>query len=86
MAGANKLLHLTAHGLVAFRGRGSKVVGTAVDIAVECAVVVVEGLDDAQRLLCGGRIVEVDQRMTVDLLLKDRELGTKIHFFFFLMK
>ena len=41
VAGIDELLHLTAYSFVTFGGSGSQMVGTAMDIAVEGAVVVV---------------------------------------------
>ena len=77
-----ELLHLTAHGLVTLGGGGSQVMGTPVDITVEGTIIAVESLDDAQRLLCGGRIVEVNQRVAVDLGGEDGKLGAEIHIFY----
>jgi hypothetical protein len=46
----------------------------SVVIAVERAVVAVEGIDDPQGLLRGGRIVEVYQRVSVYLGVENGEL------------
>ena len=44
------------------------------DVGVVVLVVAAQGVDDRARLLRGGRVVEVDQRLAVDLLLQDREV------------
>ena len=50
-------------------------VDAAMDVGVVLAVVVRDGIDDDVRLLAARRRVEVDERMPVDLLLEDREVG-----------
>ena len=81
VAGIDEGLHLTAHGLVAVGGGSRKMMGAAMDIAIEMTIVVVDSLDDTQRLLRSGGIVEVDQRMAVDDGIEDGDLGSDVHFF-----
>ena len=50
-------------------------VDAAMDVGVVLAVVVGDGVDDDVRLLARRRRVEVDQAMTVDLLVEDREVA-----------
>jgi hypothetical protein len=47
---------------------------TTVDIAVLMQIVVALAVNDAQGFLRSGGIVEIDQRLTIDLLVKDGEL------------
>ena len=44
------------------------------DVAILVQVIFTLALNDTQRLLRGGSIVEIHQRLAVDLLVKDREL------------
>ena len=52
-------------------------VDAAMDVGVVLAVVVRDGIDDDLRLLARRRRVEVDQRVAVDLLGEDREVGSE---------
>ena len=52
----------------------AQIMHPSVDVAVLMQVVVSLAVDDTQRLLRGGRIVEIHQRLVVDLLVKDGEL------------
>ena len=40
------------------------------------AIDVVHRLDHRARLLGGGRVVEIDERLAVDVAVEDREIGT----------
>ena len=53
-------------------------VGPAVDVGVVPAVVVVHGVEHLDRLLGGGRRVEVDQRPAVHLPLQQGEVGPQV--------
>ena len=75
MTGMDELLHLTAHLFVLLGSKGGQMVGTAMDIAVEMAVVAVESLDNTQGFLGGGGIVEVHQLATMHLGVEDGELS-----------
>ena len=57
------------------RGSAAQGVGGAVHIGVVTAIVLIHGLQYRQRLLGGGGIVQIDQRLVVDLLLQGWELG-----------
>ena len=78
VAGLDERLHLTAHRLISFGSLGGQMMGSAMDVAIERTIVAVESLDDPQRLLGGGSIVEIDQRMSVDGDIKDGKLGAEI--------
>ena len=59
-----------------FVGRGGALaqhVDAAMDVGVVDFVEVSNGVEDREGLLRGGRVVEVDQRLAVDLLPQDRE-------------
>src|SRR5690606_5637249 len=60
----------------ASRGAITQGMGATMHIAVIVTIVVGNRLDDGFGLLCGGTIVQVDQRMTVDLLRQDRKVAT----------
>jgi hypothetical protein len=49
-------------------------VHAAVNIGVVFLVVVAHGVDDGARLLAGGAVVQVCERVAVDLLVQDREV------------
>src|SRR5437867_9098941 len=40
-------------------------------------VIADEGVDDLARFLAGGGVVEIDQRVAVDLLIQDREVAAE---------
>ena len=48
---------------------------STVDVAVLVQVIVALALNDAQRFLRGGGIVEIHQRMSVNLAVEDRKLA-----------
>ena len=48
--------------------------GTAVHVGVVAAVVVSQGFKHLTRLLAGGRVIEIDQRTAMDLLIEHREI------------
>ena len=51
----------------------AQIMHTSVDIAVLVEVIVALALNDAQWFLRGGGIVEIDQRLTVNLLVQYRK-------------
>ena len=60
-----------------FVGLGShlaEVMHSTVDVAVLVKVIVTLTFNHAQRFLGGRRIVEIDQRLAIDLLVEDRAL------------
>src|SRR5713226_3310620 len=76
--GANERLDLIA-GLFVLLGRFlGNGVDAAMDVSVVGAVVVVQRIDDRQRLLRGSGAVEVDQRLAVYLPLEDGEVGANL--------
>ena len=64
-----------ARRLVEVGGLDAQGVDAAVHVGVGVGVEVDEGIDHLPRLLGGGGIVEIDQRSTIDLALKDGEVG-----------
>ena len=56
-------------------GAIAECVYAAVHVGIIAAVVIADGLDHALGLLGGGGVVEVDQRMAVNLLREDREIA-----------
>src|SRR5690606_14036356 len=58
------------------RGTITESMGATMHIAVVATVVVGNRLDDDFGLLCGRAVVEVNQRMTVDLLRQDGKVAT----------
>ena len=52
----------------------AQLVESAMDVAVVVFVVMRQGVDDRARFLRGRRIVEIDQRMSVDRLVQDRKI------------
>ena len=72
--GPDQLRDLRPRALVGLGGPLGDLVDPAVDVRVVLAVVRVHGLDDGQRLLRGGRRVEIDQAVPVHLLAEDREV------------
>ena len=65
-----------ARAFVLLRGAGAQLVHAAMDVAVVALVVPRERLDDGARLLRSGGVIEIDQRLVVDLLVENRELRT----------
>ena len=55
-------------------GGAGEVVGAAVDVRVERLVIMARGVHHRARLLGGGGVVEVNQRVAVDLAVEDREI------------
>ena len=64
--------------LVGIGGAHRERVDAAVDVGVVVPVVVRERVDDALGLLGRGGVVEVDERLPVDLLVEDREIGAEV--------
>jgi hypothetical protein len=60
-----------------FGGPGTELMSTAMNVGVVCGVVLLQGLQHLARLLTGGGVIEVNQRMAIRrALVKDREIGT----------
>src|SRR5262249_17255578 len=53
-------------------------VDAAMDVGVLLPVIAIEGVDHRQRLLGGGAVVEVGERLPVDLAGEDGELRTDL--------
>ncbi len=73
--GADELGHRVAGVLVGVGGPGRQFVGGSVNVGVLVGVEMRQPVDDHLRLLGGRRVVEPDQRLSVDGLLQDREVG-----------
>jgi hypothetical protein len=61
--------------LVRVGGALAQRVHAAVDVGVVVLVVVVDGLDHCARTLARRGVVEIDERLAVDLLIQDREVA-----------
>ncbi len=69
--------HRVARALEGAGGTIAQRVRAAVHVGIDLAVVGRDRLDHRHRLLRGRGVVEVDQRLAVDLLREDRELGAQ---------
>ena len=69
-----KRAHLLARVLVGFGGALAQQVHAAMDVRVVVRVVVDERVDDRLRLLAGGGVVEINQRLAVNLFPENREI------------
>ncbi len=76
--GIEEAAHDLARVLEALRRGVREIVQAAVNVGVFEAIGVVHGLDHRQRLLGGGAVVEIDQRLAVDLAEQDREIGPEL--------
>ena len=70
-----EILHCLARILEFFRCPFREVVHAAVDVGVVALVVADNGINDCPWLLRGGGIVQINQRMPVDLLLQYGKIG-----------
>jgi hypothetical protein len=62
--------------LLELGGRGvGEIVQAAMHVGVYAAVDALDGVEHHTRLLGGGAVVEIDQRLAVHLRRKDREVG-----------
>ncbi|MBO7630225.1 MAG: DUF2851 family protein, partial [Bacteroidales bacterium] len=68
-----------AGGLELLGGKLAQMVHATVDVAVDGEVVAGQRVDDRQRFLRGGGVVEIDERAAVDRLLQYREILTVVH-------
>ena len=74
LGGIDEAADLAAGGLVVVGGVLAEGVNAAMDVGVLGYVVVDQGVDDALGFLAGGGVVQVDQGVAVDFLVKDREV------------
>ena len=81
----DELLHSTTGLFEAGGGELAEVVYPSVDVAVDGLVVVVQRVDHHFRLLRGGGVVEIYQRIAVDLLVQNGEVFTKIGHFMIIL-
>ena len=65
VACADELLHLMANRFIVLGGYGGKMVCAAMYVGILLPVVVVEGVDNRGRLLRGGGIIKINQRVAV---------------------
>ncbi|MCY1203121.1 hypothetical protein D9M72_146200 [compost metagenome] len=72
--GVDQVSHCVARGLIGICGALAQGMHAAVDIGVERGIVMRFGIDHALRLLGGGGVVQIDQRLAVDGLAQDREI------------
>jgi len=52
-------------------------VNAAMDVGVFVFVIIFDPIDDGQRFLRGGGVVEIDQRLAVDFCIEDGEMGAE---------
>ena len=64
-----------AGGLVGLGGAAAQFVDAAMDVGVVVLVKAAQGVNDGAGLLRGGGVVQIDQRMAVDLLVKNRKIA-----------
>ena len=62
--------------LVSLGGFLAQIMHPTVDVAVLVQVIITLAVDDTQRFLCCCGIIEIDQRLAIDLLVEDRELSS----------
>ena len=74
LAGVDESLHGLAGVFIGFGGLGGQIMGATVYVAVERCVVAAQCVDDRLGLLCGGCVVEINQRLVVDGLVQQRKL------------
>ena len=72
--GMDELPHLVARGFVGLGCALAQKMHAAVNIGVERGVVMRLAVDHAVRLLTGGRVVEIDQRLAMHMLVQDGEI------------
>ena len=75
VGGVDELRDAGAGAFVGVGGAHRKRMEAAMHVAVVALVVVDERFDHRSRLLRGGAVVEVDERLAVDLLMQNREIG-----------
>ena len=75
LGGIEEAAHRLARVLVAGGGGVGEEVQPAMHVGVFHLVGVVDGVEHRARLLRRGAVVEIDQRLAVDLAEQDREVG-----------
>src|ERR1700730_15393270 len=76
ISGVQETLHGRARFLVSCRSLFGKSVYAAMNIGIVRGVVVDQGIDDGLQLLCGGGVIEIDERLIVNFSRQDRKIGT----------
>ena len=71
LGGVQEPLQLDARILVSLRGALAEQVNAPVDVGVILRVIVQQGVDDRLRLLAGRRVIKINQRLAMHLLLED---------------
>jgi hypothetical protein len=66
---------LRARGLVSLGGARAQLVQAAVDVGVVVLVVAAQRIENGARFLRRRGVVEINERVPVNLLVEDRELG-----------
>ena len=75
LAGIDKLTHFLASGLMQIGSLLREVMHPTMHIGIHIEVLIPHGVEHHERLLRGGRIVEIDQRFAIDLARQNREIG-----------
>ena len=74
--GVDESRHRLTGMFVGFSGHLAEIMNATVDVAVLVQVIVALALDDTQGLLGSRCVVEIHQRLAIDLLVEDRELSS----------
>ena len=87
LAGIDELAHFFAGGLVQVGSLLTEIVNTTMHIGIDIQILVPHGVEHAQGLLRGGRIVEIDQRLAIYFPLQNGKIGpyflNVVHILFF---
>src|SRR5262249_61243830 len=63
---------------VVLRSALGKRMHATMDVGIIVPIKMFDGLDHCQRLLRGGRVIQVDQRLAVNALVKNRKVATDL--------
>ena len=74
LRGIDELAYFFACSLMQVSGLLGEVVHTTMHVGIHIEVLIAHGVEHIQRLLCGGRIVEIHQRLLIYLPRKNREV------------
>ncbi len=72
---ANEFRNGFARLFVCQRGLYAQIMHAAVNVGVLCGIDARNLVDDALRLLCGGGVVEIDERLAIDFLFQNGKIG-----------
>jgi hypothetical protein len=75
-AGIDEAAHFFTRTFKLISGTLAERMNTPVNVGVILLVILTDGIDDNLRMLARCCIVQIDQRMSIHLLVQDREVGT----------